>query len=603
MQSTLNGGLIEYLQSVVHAAEAAGHGGKTAVYQAAADKLGIGKATLYRKINEIVMPTQRKQRSDACATTLSLDDALQISTFLMESFRANAKQLSSLENAVEVLRVNGRITAGRVDKTTGEFIPLSTSAIRRGLETYGLLPAQLARPTAKVRLASAHPNHLWQIDPSLCVLYYLPRKQGAGLQVMDEKQFYKNKPANIRKIEKERVWRYVITDHASGWVFVHYVLGAESGKNLVDSFIEATQRRDNDPVHGVPLSVMVDPGSANTGAIFQNLCRALAIEVLVNRPGQPWAKGQVEQANNLVECDFEHRLRFLKQPPTSLDEINYYAGRWMCRFNLRNKHSRHGKSRFAMWQTILPDQLRVAPSAQVMRELATSRPENRLVSVHLTISFKGKTYSVADVTGVMVGEKLLITRDPWGGDDSARAVIYDDDGREIFVPLEAEEYDQFGFPTTAVMIGEGYRGIKDGQIDINRKAVERLAMGADTDEDAVKARKQQRVPFNGEIDPMLPITNTPLPDYLPRRGTAMDVASPMIEIKPLSPVAAAKRLTLMLGDKWQGAAHFSWLQGHFPEGVPEDELGAIANELAGVNDGNTPGTSGPLTTVKQTGGG
>ncbi|MBL4838413.1 MAG: transposase family protein [Kordiimonadaceae bacterium] len=599
MQSTLNGGLIEYLQSVVQAADDAGHGGKTAVYQAAADKLGIGKATLYRKIGEIVMPTQRKQRSDASATALTLDDAQHISAFLIESYRANGKQLSSLENAVEVLLSNGRITAGRVDKATGEFAPLSISAIRRGLEVYGLLPKQLSRPSPKVRLASQHPNHVWQIDPSLCVLYYLPRKQSEGLQVMDKTQFYKNKPANIRKIEKERVWRYVITDHASGWVFVHYVLGAESGKNLVDSFIAATQRRDNDPVHGVPLNVMVDPGSANTGAIFQNLCRALEIEVLVNRPGQPWAKGQVEQANNLVECDFEHRLRFLKQPPTTLDEINHYAGQWMCRFNVRNKHSRHGKSRFAVWQTILPDQLRVAPPAQVMRELATTRPEHRLVSVNLTISFKGKTYSVAEVEGVMVGEKLLITRDPWGADNSARVVVTDEDGRDVFVPLEAEEYDAFGFPTTAVMIGEGYRGMKDGQIDINRKAVERLAMGADTDEAAEKARKKQTVPFNGEIDPMLPITNTPLPDYLPRRGTAMDVASPMIEIKPLGHVAAAKRLTMMLGNKWQGARHFSWLQAEYPAGVMEDELASIARQLAGAG----PGHSGPLDVARKTGGG
>jgi hypothetical protein len=198
----------------------------------------------------------------------------------------------------------------------------------------------------------------------------------------------------------------------------------------------------------------------------------------------------------------------------------------------------------------------------------------------------------------MVGETLLVTRNHWGTENSARIVLINDDGREAFVPVDAEEYDPFGFPTTAVMIGEGYRGLKDGQIDTNRKTVERLAMGADTDEAAAKARKQQAVPFGGDIDPMLPITNTPLPDYLPRRGTAMDVASPMIEIKPLSHVAAAKRLTAMLGDKWLGAEHYAWLQAHYPEGVMEDDLKTVAGQLLTEPAGPT----GPRLVGKTTGG-
>ncbi len=577
--TTFDATYIAHLQQVIEATTAAGHGGKSAVYQDFAKVLGISLATLHRHIKESGLKPMRKRRSDARSTALTFIEAKIISTYLLESRRANGKQLASLEEALEVLRANDKIAAGRVDEATGEFKPLTVSAVRRALNAYHLHPEQLARPTPKQQMASQHPNYIWQIDPSLCVLYYLPRQQGVGLQVMDEKQFYKNKPANIRKIEKERVWRYVITDHASGWVFVHYVLGAESGKNLVDSFIAATQRRDNDPVHGVPFEVMVDPGSANTGAVFQNLCRCLGVEVRVNRPGQPWAKGQVEQANNLVEKSFEHRLRFLKQPPTTLDDINHYAGQWMCHFNLHRTHTRHGKNRYAMWQTITPEQLRVAPSAQVMRELASTRPESRVVSVHLTISFKGKTYSVADVPDVMVGENVMVSRNPWAENDGAQVMMIGPDGHEVIVPLEAEEYDTFGFPTTAVMIGEGYRGIKDGQIDTNRKAVERLAMGADTDEDAAQARKKQAVPFGGDIDPMLPITETPLPAYLPRRGTAMDVASPMIEIKPLGHVATAKRLTAMLGDKWLGAEHFTWLKATYPDGVMEEDLSGVAQQL------------------------
>ncbi|WP_232786599.1 transposase family protein [Achromobacter sp. DH1f] len=42
---------------------------------------------------------------------------------------------------------------------------------------------------------------------------------------------------------------------------------------------------------GVPLMVMLDPGSAITSAIFKNLCRALRLHVQINKPNNPRVKG------------------------------------------------------------------------------------------------------------------------------------------------------------------------------------------------------------------------------------------------------------------------------------------------------------------------
>src|SRR5690625_6836752 len=94
----------------------------------------------------------------------------------MESCRANGKRLASIENALEVLRSNNMVRAERVDISTGEVLPLSVSAVSRGLTRHGLHPDQLNQPSPKVQMSSRHPNHVWQIDPSLCVLYYLPKK-------------------------------------------------------------------------------------------------------------------------------------------------------------------------------------------------------------------------------------------------------------------------------------------------------------------------------------------------------------------------------------------------------------------------------------------
>src|SRR5690625_4489502 len=255
----MNPALIERLHAVARNAEAAGDGRKSAAYEAAAQDLGISVGTVHRRLQEVNMTEPRKRRDDAETTALTVEEARIISGYLMESCRANGKRLASIENALEVLRSNNMVRAERVDISTGEVLPLSVSAVSRGLTRHGLHPDQLNQPSPKVQMSSRHPNHVWQIDPSLCVLYYLPKKQGDGLQVMSEKEIYKNKPANIRKIEKERVWRYVITDHTSGVIYVHYVLRAETGQNLTETFINATQRRHpKDPLNGVPLMGMVE---------------------------------------------------------------------------------------------------------------------------------------------------------------------------------------------------------------------------------------------------------------------------------------------------------------------------------------------------------
>ena len=45
--------MVEELVDVARAAHAAPHGGKAAVYDAAAERLGVSRATLYRKLREM----------------------------------------------------------------------------------------------------------------------------------------------------------------------------------------------------------------------------------------------------------------------------------------------------------------------------------------------------------------------------------------------------------------------------------------------------------------------------------------------------------------------------------------------------------------------
>jgi len=551
------------------------HGGKGAVLEKAAEELHMSRATLMRHLKSFRLGKHRRRRADAGQHALSRDEALVISAYLTESARRNGKRLASIEQAVEVLRANGAILAGRVDDDTGEFFPLSPSAISRSLRTYALHPDQLMQPAPKIGMASRHPNHIWQDDPSLCVLYYL--RQQKGLRVMDADTFYKNKPKNLDRIASERVWRYVFTDHASGALYVEYVQGGETSANHLHCLINAMQSRGtDDPFHGVPLGLVVDPGSANTSHEVQNLCRALSIDLIVTKPGQPWAKGQVEKSNDLVERYFEHGLKFVEV--SSLDELNAYAHRWMRYFNAKYKHSRTGRTRYEVWQTISQEQLRVAPSVDVCRSVAMSAPEVRVVTPQLTVQYRGKMYDVSHVPGVMVGEKLDIARNAWRDWDTAHALVHAEDGHLQYVVIDALQMDAFGFREDAQVWGEGYSRHADTRTDTNRKAVEQVITGTESVQAAEAKRKAKALPFDGKIDPYKPITDTPLPSFLPKRGTALEVPGVSTMERPLNHVEAARLLKDRLGALWT-PERFTWLQARFPEGVPADQVDALVADL------------------------
>ncbi len=262
---------------LVQELRSAPHGEKGAIIARKASSLGVTPKTLHGWIKSI-MDSARKPRNDKGSSELSIDEARLIAAIMRESARQTGKQLSSIGAAADILRANGKIKAERLDKATGELVPLSEAAISRALMSYGLHPKQLSRPAPAQTLRTPYPNYLWQIDASLCVLYYLPRN--TGLSVMDKTVFYQNKPGNLAKVENDRVWRYVVTDHTSGALYVEYVYGGETGENLVNCLINAMQYRGRlDPYHGVPAHGHARPGSANTGSLFKSLCQSLGVRV------------------------------------------------------------------------------------------------------------------------------------------------------------------------------------------------------------------------------------------------------------------------------------------------------------------------------------
>jgi hypothetical protein len=573
----MNPAYIQQLVSIADAVAAAGHGEKETIYQRACEQLSKSRSTLLKHLNKVAVGKPRKRRADAGIVVLSLDDARIISAYCMEGYRKNNRKITALKEAIQVLRDNGEIVAATLDAGTGELVPLSESAIANGLRTYNLHPEQLRQATPHTNLQSLHPNHVWQVDGSVCVIYYLP-DGSSELVELDDAVHYKNKPQNLKAIEQFRVIRYVVSDHASGVIRYRYYPHSESGEHTVRFLAWAmAPKGGNDPFHGAPLIVMVDPG-ATSGGLVRRFCNRMGIELIVNRRRNPRAKGSVEKGNHLVETSFEQALRFMKKRPADFDQLNALAETYQLWWNATKEHSRTKRTRFAVWLTITAEQLRITPSAEVLLSLATEEPIKRQVRGDLTVSFKNRTWKVDHVPGVYVKSDVYVHWHPFMV-DTAMAVVWGEDGQEQHIALYEDKVNALGFRDSAAVIGEEHKAKADTVADTNRKHVHQLAAGTHTLADTEKKRDNKHyVPFDGRIDPLL-ASKQALPTFMPKRGTELALNTPTVELARMNAVQAGKWLLGRLGSDYRTEL-LADVQARFPNGATEEDLEHVLADLA-----------------------
>ena len=571
---------IEALSMVATALAQAGHSDKTAVKERACRELGCSMATLHRQLAQVSVRNPRKRRVDAGSYTLSVAEAQVISAYIMEHYRGNGKKGITLGQALADLRANGKVRADVLDADTGECKPLSQSAVARALKGYGLHWDQMRGLALAVAQSTPHPNHTWQMDASVCSLFYL---DDDGTTEMPGHVFYKNKPENFERVERKRVTRFVITDHTSGAIKLRYFLGGESVANFSEFFLWAIQKQPGhtDPMYGVPFQLMVDPGSGMLGA-FKNLVRRLRVKMIVNAPGNPRAKGQVENAQNLVEMGFEHQFRAHR--PANLAELNARAQVWAAHYNATAVHSRHGMERFMKWMEITTDQLRVPPSMEICRYLLTADVKACTVDVYGRVQFggQGRRWDVRSLPGgVQAGDKVDITYNAYN-DREVFAVYHDAQGQEVLHACPLLETDEHGFQAGAREIGSGYQALSDTAADQARKQGQLLATGAPTLEAAKMVRRQKGFEvFGGEVrfDHLQHELDTQAP-FIPKRGQELPSTA-------VSTTITARLLTHFEAGQWLArneakldAAGFTRLKADYPQGVPEDALQHIKTRTA-----------------------
>jgi hypothetical protein len=161
-------------------------GAKALLIAQTAQALGCSVPTVYRKLAEAGLDTQRKQRSDAGESVLSADQLRLVAGVLLASANKHGQRMP-VATALDMLRASGQIAQA-----------VHESTVSRQLYQRRLHPEQLSNPTPSLQMRSLHPNHVWQIDSTTGAYYYLP---GGRLRWMDEAEFYKGKalPAKLKQ--------------------------------------------------------------------------------------------------------------------------------------------------------------------------------------------------------------------------------------------------------------------------------------------------------------------------------------------------------------------------------------------------------------------
>lgn len=557
----------DYLREIAAKLGAAKFGEKADIIKTACETLQISRPQLYRELETVGFKSDRKPRSDKGKTVVPTDVAEMIGGMVHVATRANGKKTLPITTALDMLIADGKAP------------DVSAATIARVMKQQMCHPKQLAQPSAHTQQKSLYPNHVWQVDASVCVLFYIPK---GGMQVMDEKKFYKNKPANVKKIENYRVIRFVITDHFSGSIYVEYVTGSESSENLIQIFLNGIIKRSaQEPMHGVPKILYADKGCANTSGLFKNLLQRLDVTFIPHATGNSQAKGQVENGNNIVETQFEGRLRFMTI--NSIEQLNESAKQWRTYWNETKIHSRTKRSRNAVWQTIKPEQLRIAPPLELCRELVSTMPENKTVTGNLTVSHSIKgygqhDYDVRHVHGIYPKAKIMIVVNPYHA-PAIDVITRDEHGNDVIYTCDPMQTDWVGFRETAAVIGEEIKAMPQSKIDENRKRIIKKAYDADTLEQVDKAIAKKKPAYNGQLNPMADIQSATVPTYINRAGEQMTTPQQRRQVAPVNLIQAAKQIRGMVGELWS-TEHFKALQKSFPNGeVPQEVIPEI---IAGI---------------------
>ena len=542
----------------------------------AAQALGKSVKTVYALLrSQAGWTSGRKPRRDKGVTCVDRELALTVGGLSYIGTRQTGKRILSIKAACERLAANGR---GVTNQETGETVMPSAATLSRAMRRYCCHPSQLAAARPATELRSLHPNHTWQVDASVCVLYAL---KGGGVRLLNERDYNKDKPGKLIEIADARIIRYVIVDHFSSCFYLRYEQArGEDAAGVINTLVDAmSDRGARDPMHGVPMQLLMDKGSGNKSSLVMQFLADLDIRPLWHEAGNPRAKGAVEKHQDLIEKGFESRLRFMDVP--SVEYLQAQADQWRRHCNAHAVLGRAGKPRNLLWTAITDAQLRTV-ERPVLEAIAHWQDETRVIDNRFRISINTRSHGVREYDlrelgyhGLSARDTVTVRLNPFRAPDIV-VIKAMPDGRELRYEVSPVATDAAGRSLSAPVIGEEYKALPRTQAERSLDEIKMLATGANNVRDAEKAlRSQAQRPF-ADIDPMADVREAP--QYLRKAGRPVPVETHAAAPMPLNRAQAAQRLAAMCGDAWAAnpTACNDIIRARYPQQVPESALPELA---------------------------
>lgn len=584
---------ISYQATIVEVAreyQSLPRGGKTKYLQEVAETLNCSYDKLLKELRKVAgWNSGRKTRCDKGSTKVDAAALEFVGTLGREGIRKNGKSTMAVTTALGIAQANGHMPG------------VSSGRFREVLKARRMDRESQTQNKPHKTMRAEHPNHVHQVDPSLCVVYYVNGEQ----KIIKDEEFYKNKLGNVAKLQW-KCWRYVLWDAASSAIKVRYVEAAgESQHNLLDFLLWAWSDTEQQVPYGAPRMLYMDPGSAPSAFSIKTLCEAMGVKVENHMPGVARATGGVESAQNIVETQFESRLR--TEPVSSCEALNRAAQAWSVAWNADEipgqdcRLKRRGVvvgTRRNLWMLITQDELRCLPPPEVCRALAVGKPQERKVKQGLHISYahpmakRTRYYPVRGLDGVNVGDTVTVHPMVYPLDAHAiRIKLPRYDGADlVYDVLPEADLDRFGQPLDADVWGGVYRSLPATDADRVGKRLDQLAYPGMNQEEIRKARAKNATPMlkpdGTTIHAHSYLADVKVTTALPRRGETIDVpdyATPA-PVAPLTHFAACKRIAAQLGRALSPDEN-AQVRAWYPEGVPEDSLPMVATCVA---NGTTP---------------
>ena len=539
-------------EAFVKQMEAARNAGeRSAVISEMCRMFAFSAAKAYAVLKEAGWQSGRKKREDAGVSSIDEKTLKLAASLLQNSVRKNGKKTMSVEIARAILRQNGFT------------VPISNSRLKQLLKEATLSTESTAKHAPHQRMRTEYPNQVHFADPSVALLYFAP---GGGQHILRDDEVYKNKPF-LEGREQLKCWRYVLTDHYSSSICVRYYAAAgETAANMYDFLLYAWGKK-SDPLynfHGLPDLLIWDCGSANVSRPVTAALTALRVETKPHMPGNPRAKGQVNEA----------------------------AERWCAAFNANRlegrdtRLSRCGKkiaSRLELWNRIEESQLKELPDSDICRQIFTTGVQVRTVGGDLAVSIvhpNVKTslrYSLRSLPDIMVGmtvnvQPLLVTAD-------AVQVSYKNHAGEIETfEVAPIEYGDAGFDMSAPVFGKEYQSPPDTLRETNLKELASLAL----------ANAGDKTPFakatGGEGFKTHSLIHAADPFAKATTGKQIEIAAGTVEVHDIfiSAVEAAKRFKARAGYIPDG--FIARIKTEYPEGLPSKLVDDLVMEYTGGAD-------------------